>query len=56
MDGLRARVVQHEFDHIQGVLFTDKLSVFKKKLLKGKLNNISKGKVKSDYSMSFYKK
>ena len=56
LNGLRARVVQHEFDHIQGVLFTDKLSVFKKKLLKGKLNNISKGKVKSDYSMSFYKK
>ena len=56
LDGLRARVVQHEFDHIQGVLFTDKLSAFKKKLIKGKLNNISKGKVKSDYLMSFYKK
>ena len=56
LDGLRARVVQHEFDHIQGVLFTDKLSTFKKKLIKGKLNNISKGKVKSDYLMSFYKK
>ena len=56
LDGLRARVVQHEFDHIQGILFTDKLSAFKKKLIKGKLNNISKGKVKSDYLMSFYKK
>lgn len=56
LDGLRARVVQHEFDHIEGVLFTDKLSTFKKKLIKGKLNNISKGNIKSDYLMSFYKK
>ena len=56
LNGLRARVVQHEFDHIQGVLFTDKLSTFKKKLIKSKLNNISKGKIKSDYLMSFYKR
>ena len=53
---LRARVVQHEYDHIQGILFTDKLSAFKKRLIKGKLNNISKGKVKADYLMSFYSK
>ena len=56
LDGLRARVVQHEYDHIQGILFTDKLSAFKKRLIKGKLNTISKGKVKSDYLMSFYSK
>ena len=56
LDGLRARVVQHEYDHIQGILFTDKLSAFKKRLIKGKLNNISKGKVKADYLMSFYSK
>ena len=56
LDGLRARVVQHEYDHIQGILFTDKLSTFKKRLIKGKLNTISKGKVKSDYLMSFYSK
>ena len=56
LNGLRARVVQHEFDHIQGILFTDKLSTFKKKLIKSKLNNISKGKIKSDYLMSFYKR
>jgi peptide deformylase len=56
LNGLRARVVQHEFDHIQGILFTDKLSTFKKKLVKSKLNNISKGKIKSDYLMSFYKR
>lgn len=56
LDGLRARVVQHEYDHIQGILFTDKLSAFKKRLIKGKLNNISKGKIKADYLMSFYSK
>ena len=56
LDGLRARVVQHEYDHIQGILFTDKLSTFKKRLIKGKLNTISKGKVKADYLMSFYSK
>ena len=56
LDGLRARVVQHEYDHVQGILFTDKLSAFKKRLIKGKLNNISKGKVKADYLMSFYSK
>ena len=56
LNGLRARVVQHEFDHIEGVLFTDKLSTFKKKLIKSKLNNISKGNIKPDYLMSFYKR
>jgi peptide deformylase len=52
-DGLIARVIQHEYDHIEGVLFTDKLSSFKKRLLKGKLNNISKGKISADYKMRF---
>ncbi|MGS2740417.1 peptide deformylase [Sinomicrobium sp. M5D2P17] len=52
-DGLVARVIQHEYDHIEGVLFTDKLSALKKRLLKGKLANISKGKVKVDYKMRF---
>ena len=56
LKGLRARVVQHEYDHIEGILFTDKLSAFKKRLIKGKLNNISKGKVNTDYLMSFYSK
>ena len=54
-EGLHARVVQHEYDHIEGVLFTDKLSSFKKKLLSNKLRNISMGKVKCDYSMEFFK-
>ena len=52
-DGLIARVIQHEYDHIEGVLFTDKLSSFKKRLIKGKLANISKGKIKIDYRMRF---
>ena len=52
-DGLLARVIQHEYDHIEGVLFTDKLSSLKKKLLKGKLNDISNGKTKTEYKMLF---
>ncbi len=52
-DGLLARVIQHEYDHIEGVLFTDKISNFKKRLIKGKLVNISKGKINIDYKMRF---
>ena len=52
-DGLIARVIQHEYDHIEGILFTDKLSSFKKRLIKSKLVNISKGKIKIDYKMRF---
>ena len=51
--GLIARVIQHEYDHIEGILFTDKLSSLKKRLIKGKLANISKGKIKVDYKMKF---
>lgn len=52
-DGLLARVIQHEYDHIEGILFTDKISTFKKRLIKGKLSNISKGKISIDYKMRF---
>ena len=52
-EGLIARVIQHEYDHIEGVLFTDKLSSLKKRLIKGKLANISKGKINVDYRMRF---
>ena len=52
-DGLLARVIQHEYDHIEGILFTDKISSFKKRLIKGKLSNISKGKINIDYRMRF---
>lgn len=52
-EGLAARVIQHEYDHIEGILFTDKLSSLKKRLIKGKLSNISKGKISVDYRMKF---
>ncbi len=51
--GLPARVIQHEYDHIEGVLFTDKLSSLKKRLLKNRLEKISKGKINIDYKMRF---
>jgi peptide deformylase len=55
LKGLAARVFQHEYDHIEGILFTDKLSTLKKRLLKKKLENISKGKVEVAYRMKFPK-
>ncbi|MBC6610946.1 peptide deformylase [Hymenobacter sp. BT507] len=51
--GMTARVIQHEYDHLEGVLFTDKISAFKKQFIKGKLARISKGDVKADYRMRF---
>jgi peptide deformylase len=54
-DGLLARVIQHEYDHIEGILFTDKLSSFKKQLLKKKLLKISSGKLSFDYEMKYFK-
>jgi len=53
LHGLAARIFQHEYDHIEGILFTDKLSSLKKRLLKKKLENISKGKIDVDYRMKF---
>ena len=52
-DGLVARVIQHEYDHIEGVLFTDLLSSLKKQLIKKKLQNIMEGKTRPDYKMKF---
>jgi peptide deformylase len=51
--GFTARVIQHEYDHIQGILFTDKLNPIKKRFLKNKLENISKGFVDVKYKMKF---
>ena len=51
--GINARVIQHEYDHIEGVLFVDYLSSIKKRLLKGKLTNISKGECDASYRMKF---
>jgi peptide deformylase len=55
-DGITARVIQHEYDHIQGILFTDKLSPLRKRVLKGKLNDVSKGKISVNYRMRFFKR
>lgn len=51
--GLAARIIQHEYDHIEGILFTDKVSPLKKVLLKGRLDDISKGNIDVDYKMKF---
>ncbi len=55
-DGLIARVIQHEYDHIEGVLFTDKISSLKKQLIKKKLQNIMEGKANPDYRMKYIAK
>jgi len=52
---IRARVIQHEYDHIEGILFTDKLSPLKKKIIKGKLGKISTGEINVGYKMRFPK-
>lgn len=52
-DGIAARVIQHEYDHVQGILFVDKLSELKKRLIKNKLTNVAKGAVNVDYKMRF---
>jgi peptide deformylase len=55
-EGVAARIIQHEYDHIEGVLFTDHLSGLKKRLLKNKLQNISKGQVRTDYRIQVPRK
>jgi peptide deformylase len=54
-NGITARVIQHEYDHTEGKLFIDYLKPLRKKMLQGKLNDISKGKVQVDYKMVFPK-
>jgi peptide deformylase len=54
-NGLTARIILHEYDHIEGKLFIDYLKPLKRRLMKGKLDDISKGKVKTDYKMMFAK-
>src|SRR5258705_385328 len=53
--GTVARIIQHEYDHIEGVLFTDRISAMRRRLLKNSLLNISKGEVEVDYKMRFPK-
>lgn len=55
-DGLIARVIQHEYDHIEGILFTDRISSLKKRLINKKLQNIMEGKTRPDYKMKFIAK
>ncbi|MCE3228002.1 MAG: peptide deformylase [Bacteroidetes bacterium] len=54
-DGVIARVIQHEYDHIEGKLFTDKISPFKRKMISGKLKDISVGKISADYKTRVYR-
>ena len=54
--GIIARVIQHEYDHLHGILFTDKLSYKERKKLKEELNLISIGDIEVKYKMSFFKK
>jgi len=55
-DGIKARIVQHEYDHLDGVMFVDKINPLRKRLLKGQLSAISKGKVDVDYKIKFPRK
>ncbi len=53
LDGIAARIFQHEYDHIEGKLFTDRISPIRRRLLNSKLTDISKGRVEVDYRMKF---
>jgi peptide deformylase len=53
-DGMTARVIQHEYDHLEGILFTDHLNPLKKRLIKARLTKITKGDVDADYRMKFF--
>ena len=48
-EGVKARIMQHEYDHLEGILFIDKIAPLKKKMIKGKLNDIARGKAKAAY-------
>lgn len=55
-DGLAARIIQHEYDHIEGIVMVDRMSALKKTLVKKKLNHITKGLVKTSYPMKVFRK
>jgi peptide deformylase len=54
-DGVKARIIQHEYDHVDGILFIDRILPIRRKMLKGKLHDISKGKVDVDYKIKVLK-
>lgn len=53
VDGIAARIIQHEYDHIEGILFVDKISLLRKQMIKRKLDEISKGLINTKYKMKF---
>jgi len=55
-DGVQARIIQHEYDHLEGILFIDRISFLRKKLIRSKLNNILNGNIKPKYKVVFPKK
>ena len=55
-DGMAARIIQHEYDHIEGILFTDRIGPLKRNMLKRRMDGISQGRVNVDYKMKFAKK
>jgi peptide deformylase len=55
-DGVRARIIQHEYDHLEGIMFVDKINPLRKRLIKGKLNAISQGKVDIHYKIKIANK
>lgn len=50
-DGMAARIIQHEYDHLEGILFTDKINPMRKKLIRSELEHISRGNHRADYKM-----
>ncbi len=56
LEGVKARIIQHEYDHLDGILFTDKIAPIRKRLLKNKLTAMSKGKFKADYKVKIPRK
>jgi peptide deformylase len=54
-DGIKARIMQHEYDHLEGILFVDKIAPLKRKMLKSKLNDIAKGKANAAYKTKLVK-
>jgi peptide deformylase len=52
-DGMAARIIQHEYDHIEGVLFTERISGLRRRIIRGRLNDIAHGRVDVDYRMRF---
>ena len=55
-DGMAARIIQHEYDHIEGIFFIDRISSLRRKLIVGKLNAVAKGKAECKYKIKTYKK